>query len=106
MERSSSFCSGVVICILILVLAHGTQAQYSGGSGTAQDPYRIATAADLVHPRARRQGLRQALRPARPIIDLDPNLPGGKVFDKAVKDIWWILDGKDYPRLWWQLEEK
>ncbi len=24
----------------------------------------------------------------------------------GAKDIWWILDGKDYPRLWWQLEEQ
>jgi hypothetical protein len=20
-------------------------------------------------------------------------------------DIWWILEGQDYPRLWWEFEE-
>jgi hypothetical protein len=59
------------------------QARYSGGSGTADDPYQIATAADLI-------GLGET--PAdydkhfilTADIDLEPNLPGGKVFDKAV----------------------
>ena len=22
----------------------------------------------------------------------------------GTKDIWWILDGQDYPRLWWENE--
>jgi hypothetical protein len=22
--------------------------------------------------------------------------------DNGTEDIWWILEGKDYPRLWWQ----
>ncbi len=21
-------------------------------------------------------------------------------------DIWWILEGQDYPRLWWELEDE
>jgi len=21
----------------------------------------------------------------------------------GTEDIWWILEGKDYPRLWWEL---
>jgi hypothetical protein len=24
----------------------------------------------------------------------------------GTQDIWWILEGKDYPRLWWELTEK
>jgi hypothetical protein len=24
----------------------------------------------------------------------------------GTEDIWWILEGKDYPRLWWELKEK
>jgi hypothetical protein len=23
----------------------------------------------------------------------------------GTEDIWWILEGKDYPRLWWELTE-
>ena len=24
----------------------------------------------------------------------------------GTEDIWWILEGKDYPRLWWELDER
>ncbi len=58
-------------------------AKYSGGNGTAQDPYRIATAADLIAlgetpPDYDKHFLLTA------DLDLDPSLPGRKVFDKAV----------------------
>jgi hypothetical protein len=23
--------------------------------------------------------------------------------DNGMEDIWWILEGQDYPRLWWEL---
>jgi hypothetical protein len=23
-----------------------------------------------------------------------------------MEEIWWILEGKDYPRLWWELTEE
>ena len=63
------------------------QARYSGGSGTAQDPYQIATAADLIA-----LGETPADYDKHFIltadIDLDPNLPGRKVFDKAVIADW------------------
>ncbi len=59
------------------------EAKYSGGSGTAQDPYQIATAADLIA-----LGETPADYDKHFIltadIDLDPNLPGRKVFDRAV----------------------
>jgi thioredoxin len=72
-----------VTAALLLMIASAAGAGYSGGSGTVQDPYQIATAADL---------LRLGESPAdygkcfilTADIDLDPNLPGGKVFDKAV----------------------
>ena len=25
--------------------------------------------------------------------------------ENGTEDIWWILDGQDYPRLWWELDE-
>jgi hypothetical protein len=24
--------------------------------------------------------------------------------DSGVEDLWWILEGKDYPRLWWEAQ--
>jgi len=66
-------------CLLVLPV----QAKYSGGSGTAQNPYQIATAADLIA-----LGETPADYDKHFIltadIDLDPSLPGRKVFDKAV----------------------
>ena len=66
-------------CLLVLPV----QAKYSGGSGTAQDPYQIATAADLIllGETPADYGKHFVLTAD---IDLDPNLPGRKVFDKAV----------------------
>jgi hypothetical protein len=56
---------------------------YSGGSGTAEDPYQIATAADLIAlGESARLYDRHFILTAD--IDLDPKLPGRKVFDKAV----------------------
>ncbi|MHC4508282.1 MAG: GLUG motif-containing protein [Planctomycetota bacterium] len=57
--------------------------EYGAGSGTADDPYQIATAADLI---ALSKGPdnydKHFILTAD--IDLDPNLPGRRVFDRAV----------------------
>ena len=41
--------------------------------------------------------------------DLDTFLKAGWDFmnenENGTEDIWWILDGQDYPRLWWELDE-
>jgi len=58
-------------------------AQYSGGSGTALDPYQIATAADLIALGETPADYDKHFLLTTDI-DLDPNLPGRKVFDKAV----------------------
>lgn len=83
MERSHSFHCGVGVCILILALAHGTQARYSGGTGEPNDPYQIATAADLIALGQTPDDYDKCFILTADI-DLDPNLPGGKVFDEAV----------------------
>ena len=119
--------SALLLMCLFIASAH---AKYSGGTGEPNDPYQIATAADLIA-----LGETPADYDKHFIltadIDLDPNLPGGKVFDKAViapdvvndvtgkldagwdfvgetangtEDLWWILEGKDYPRLWWEAQ--
>ncbi len=61
--------------------------KYSGGSGTADDPYRIATAADLIALGETPEDYDKHFILTADI-DLDPNLPGGKVFDKAVIGGW------------------
>jgi hypothetical protein len=59
------------------------QAQYSGGRGTADDPYQIATAADLI-ALGETPGDYDKHFILTADVDLAPNLPGGKVFDKGV----------------------
>jgi hypothetical protein len=69
--------------VLVLTLVSCATAKYSGGSGTARDPYQIATAADLIALGETPSDYdKHFLLTAD--IDLDPNLPGRKVFDKAV----------------------
>jgi hypothetical protein len=59
------------------------QAKYSGGTGEPNDPYQIATAADLIALGETPADYdKHFLLTAD--IDLAPNLPGRKVFDKAV----------------------
>jgi formylglycine-generating enzyme required for sulfatase activity/rhodanese-related sulfurtransferase len=57
--------------------------KYSGGSGTADDPYRIATAADLIALGETSDDCDKHFILTADI-DLDPNLSGRKVFDRAV----------------------
>ena len=66
-------------CLLVLP----AQAQYSGGSGTADDPYQIATAADLIALGETPDDYDKHFILTADI-DLDPNLPERKVFDRAV----------------------
>ena len=83
MWRHPQFIRTISFLILISLAALPAQAKYSGGSGTAQDPYSIATAADLIA-----LGETPADYDKHFVltadIDLDPKLPGRKVFDKAV----------------------
>ena len=59
------------------------QAKYSGGSGTMRGPYQIATAADLILLGDSPSDYdKQFILTAD--IDLDPKLPGRKVFDKVL----------------------
>jgi predicted secreted protein len=66
-------------CLLVLP----AYAEYSGGTGEPNDPYEIATAADLIAlgETPADYGRHFVLTAD---IDLDPNLPGRKVFDRAV----------------------
>ncbi|MCX5643911.1 MAG: hypothetical protein NTZ17_04385 [Phycisphaerae bacterium] len=85
----------IVVCLLGLPV----YAKYSGGTGEPNDPYQIATAADLIALGNEPNDYdKHFLLTAD--IDLDPNLPGRKVFDKAViapsvneMNEWWNFDG-------------
>jgi hypothetical protein len=81
--RSSPILRTIPFLIAVCLITFPVQAKYSGGSGTAADPYQIATAADLIA-----LGETPADYDKHFIltadIDLDPNLPGRKVFDRAV----------------------
>ncbi|MBL7190001.1 MAG: rhodanese-like domain-containing protein [Phycisphaerae bacterium] len=57
--------------------------KYTGGSGTADDPYQIATAADLIALGETPEDYDKHFILTADI-DLDPNLPGRRIFDKAV----------------------
>jgi hypothetical protein len=69
----------LITCLFVLP----AQAQYSGGTGELNDPYQIATAEDLMllGDSPEDYGKHFILTAD---IDLDPNLPGRKVFDRAV----------------------
>ncbi|MDI6448074.1 GLUG motif-containing protein [Anaerobaca lacustris] len=57
--------------------------KYSGGTGEPNDPYQIATAADLIALGETPEDYDKHFILTADI-DLDPNLPGRKVFDRAV----------------------
>ncbi len=69
----------LITCLFVLP-AH---AKYSGGTGEPNDPYQIATAADLIALGEDPNDYDKHFILTADI-DLDPNLPGRKVFDRAV----------------------
>jgi len=69
--------------VAALLLTFPARAQYSGGSGTTDDPYQIATAGDLIALGAT-PGDYDKHFILRADIDLDPNLPGRRVFGSAL----------------------
>jgi len=74
---------GLLLTLTTCLLALSVQAKYSGGSGEPNDPYQIATAADLMALGNEPNDYDKHFILTADI-DLDPNLPGRKVFDKAV----------------------
>jgi hypothetical protein len=73
----------IPVLITACFFAFPAHAKYSGGSGEPNDPYQIATAADLITLGETPADYdKHFLLTAD--IDLDPKLPGRKVFEKAV----------------------
>jgi hypothetical protein len=71
------------LTLTMCLLAVPVCAKYSGGSGEPNDPYQIATAADLIALGETPEDYDKHFVLTADI-DLDPKLPGRKVFDKAV----------------------
>lgn len=82
MHARYGFC-GIVAAGLLLSIVSTTPAKYSGGTGEPNNPYQIATAADLIAlgEDPNDYGKHFILTAD---IDLDPNLPDGRVFRQAV----------------------
>jgi hypothetical protein len=74
---------GIVAVGLFMTIVSAATAKYSGGTGEPNDPYQIATAADLILLGETPEDYDKHFILTADI-DLDPNLPGGKVFDRAV----------------------
>ncbi|MHC4521725.1 MAG: GLUG motif-containing protein, partial [Planctomycetota bacterium] len=83
MSIKNHFRMSLAVSLFLLVAISVAHAQYSGGSGTADDPYQIARAEDLIAlgETWRNLGEHYVLTAD---IDLDPNLAGRRVFDRAV----------------------
>jgi len=83
MGTASKFRGIAGVTLFLLTVVSIATAKYSGGTGEPNDPYQIATAADLIALGNEPNDYdKHFLLTAD--IDLDPNLPGRKVFDKAV----------------------
>jgi hypothetical protein len=74
---------GIITTSLVLTLISAVSAKYSGGSGTPDDPYQIATAADLIDLGNNPQDYDKHFTLTADI-DLDPNLAGRRIFADAV----------------------
>jgi len=83
MAGNSRLLRTIPVLITICLLSLPAYAKYSGGTGEPNDPYQIATAADLMLLGETPEDYDQYFILTADI-DLDPNLPGRKVFDRAV----------------------
>jgi len=80
---NSRFSGTITLLITIFSLSLPAYAKYSGGTGEPNDPYQIATAEDLMLLGETPEDYDKHFILTADI-DMDPNLPGRKVFDKAV----------------------
>jgi len=73
----------IPLLITVCLVSLPAQAQYSGGTGEPNDPYQIATAADLIALGETPEDYDKHFILTADI-DLDPNLPDGCIFTAAV----------------------
>ena len=75
--------ASLVVFLILLAAPSAVAAKYAGGSGTMLDPYQIAAADDLVALGETPDDYDKHFVLISDI-DLDPNRPGGRMFDRAV----------------------
>ncbi|MEW6404796.1 MAG: hypothetical protein AB1649_23615 [Chloroflexota bacterium] len=73
----------ILLTIAIFSLSLPAYAKYSGGTGEPNNPYQIATAEDLIALGESTEDYDKHFILTADI-DLDTNLPGRKIFDRAV----------------------
>jgi hypothetical protein len=101
--------SGIILIVCLILQSLALSAEFAGGTGEPNDPYQIASAEQLISI-----GLVDNFQQKHYIliedIDLDPNLPDGRIFTNALisqdqsddPDIWvsipfrGVLDGQDH----------
>jgi len=107
--RISRVWGTIFLTIIISSLSFPAYAKYSGGTGEPNDPYQLATAEDLIQVGETPDDYDKHFILTADI-DLDPSLPGRKVFDRAViapagyDFLYWlegtsfagVFDGKDH----------
>jgi len=82
-SRCTAARRAIRLLVVVCLVASPADAKHSGGTGEPNDPYQIATAADLIALGETPEDYDKHFILTADI-DLDPNLSGGKVFDKAV----------------------
>jgi hypothetical protein len=83
MPRNSRILWTIPLLIAVCLVSTPAEAKYGGGTGEPNDPYQIATAEDLMLLGESPEDYDKHFILTADI-DLDPNLPGRKVFDAAV----------------------
>ncbi len=81
--RTKTILRTITLLITIFSVSFPVYAQYSGGTGEPNDPYQITMAEDLMLLNETPEDYDKHFIMTVDI-DLDPNLPGRKVFDRAV----------------------
>lgn len=89
----TSGCLSIMLCLVFAGLSHS--ADFAGGIGSRENPFRITTAAHLTSIGSDPNLLKKCFVLMNDI-DLDPNLPGNKAFDQALiapGAVWWDSSG-------------
>jgi hypothetical protein len=96
LRRRSKLSRPYLVFLAICLFGLQAEGRYTGGSGEPNDPYQITTADDLMLIGEGWEDYDKHFILTNDI-DLDPNLPGRKVFDKAVIGYFkGVFDGNGY----------
>jgi len=74
---------GIILIVCLMLQSSALSVEFAGGTGEPNDPYQIATAEQLIAIGSDPNLLDKSFVLVADI-DLDPNLPGGRVFEDAL----------------------